>query len=157
MILNSLMKNILKCVEYDKIPSCAEYPIRQNTSYNGEPFWSVGDFCGLLDAGIKGQYELTELEWNGNEIYINHSSNILELVTYSLGILKDWKAQMEIYYGEVPVDIILSVDYGDEDIPPSVTLRFWAIRNQIHYVNPTATELEKFCQPVLMEQVNYTI
>jgi hypothetical protein len=37
---------------------------------------------------------------------------------------------------------MLSIDHGDEDVNPSVTLRFWAIREQYHYINPSFAELQ---------------
>lgn len=60
-------------------------------------------------------------------------------------------------YTATEFDIVLSIDEGDEDIEPSITLCFWAVRNQEHCINPLIYELEHFSQPVLMEQANYTI
>jgi len=68
-----------------------------------------------------------------------------------------WKKQLEQEYTQIHFDILLSIDYGDEDINPSVTLRFWAIRGRYHYIEPSFAELHKFDQPVLMEQVNYRL
>ncbi|HEX3017863.1 MAG TPA: hypothetical protein VHP31_08435 [Caproicibacter sp.] len=102
---------------------------------------------------------MTDLEWDGNEVYLDHTNDISELVKYGLGIIISWKTQLECDYAQVPFDILLSVDDGDEDgdVHPSVTLRFWALRNQYHYVEPSLAELLKFAQPVLMEQVNYKL
>lgn len=157
VIYNTLMKRVLQCVQYDNIPAITVYPIWQMISYNGEPFWGVGNFCGLLDTEIGSQYDLIALEWNGNEICITQSSDVSDLVVYALGIVKAWKIHMENYERATPFDILLSVDYGDKDVSPSATLRFWAVRNQAHYVKPSFNELENVGQPVLMEQVNYSI
>jgi hypothetical protein len=42
-----------------------------------------------------------------------------------------------------------------KDVPPSVTVRFWAVRDNEHMISPSVNELERFSQPVLMEQVSF--
>jgi hypothetical protein len=72
-----------------------------------------------------------------------------------MAIIKEWKQSLEQQYPNIRFDILLSIDFGDEDIQPSVTLRFWTIRDGYHFIIPSVAELEKFAQPILMEQVNY--
>ena len=76
-------------------------------------------------------YDLMDLEWQGNELYINDTTDVSKLLLSGLETMATWKKQMETDYSETPFDIILSLDEGDEDVPPSITLRFWAVRNHM--------------------------
>lgn len=149
------MKQALDKIPIDNIQSHKGYSVWQKSNQAGQPFWGVDPFCGLAKTTPKYDCDLTALEWDGNEVRIVASS-ISDMIIDALGIILAWKEQMESNYADTPFDVLLSVDYGDEEVTPSVTLRFWAVRNQNHYVTPSATVLEKFSQPVLMEQVNYT-
>ncbi|MDO5293377.1 MAG: hypothetical protein Q4F05_11565 [bacterium] len=117
----------------------------------------VGDFCGLSDKVIESNCNLTDLEWDGNEVYIYNSEDIEELVINGLKIIIAWKIQMEKEYMDIPFDIFLSIDTGDEEISPSATLRFYVVRNGEHYIIPSQKELDEFEHPVLMEQINYKL
>ena len=151
------MSNIIGGIELDAVVSRKGYQIWKKLSSDGCSFWGVGDFCGLHDSEARKEQDLVSLEWEGNEIYVDYSSDVISLVIYALGVAKSWKEQMESEYNSVPFDIILSVDDGSEVGSPSVTLRFWAVRNGEHYVTPSIDELERFKQPVLMECVNYVM
>lgn len=45
-------------------------------------------------------------------------------------------------------DIVLSVDLGDEDVSPSTTIRFYAIRDEYHIIEYDA--LEEYNKPMLI-------
>lgn len=157
MIVNVAMENILADISLDDVHVISDYPIWEKKTLTGLPYWGTGDFCVIDEQPISENRDLTALEWDENEIYISGMNNILELVKQGLGIILVWKTQMKQEHSETSFDILLSVDEGENDVSPSVTLRFWAIRNGIHYVEPAAEILQKFSQPVLMEQVNYNI
>ena len=65
---------------------------------------------------------MTELEWDENEVTIDGSDNVEDLLKETLGILKQWKHQMETDFPLDKFDIILSIDYGDKDVEPSATI-----------------------------------
>lgn len=44
---------------------------------------------------VWSQEDYTMLEWDGNEVIINDSANILSMIIYALGIVTAWKKQME--------------------------------------------------------------
>ena len=154
MIFNKQMKKIFESIEINNIRPKEGYFIWQKLNCNGHPFWGIGDFCGLSGKTVESSCDLTSLEWNGNEVYICNSDDIAELVVSALKIIMTWKEQMEKEYTDIPFDICLSIDTGDEDISPSATLRFYAVRNGQHYINPVQNELDEFEQPVLIEQIN---
>ena len=157
MLINQLMEQYLSAITVKHIIPQTEYPKWRKINQAGQPYWGVGDFCGIMTSFVNSDCDLTELEWNGNEVHISYSDNILSTLIHGLGIVSAWKMQLETEYTNTAFDIVLSIDEGDEDITPSVTIRFWAIRNHEHCINPLKQELEKFCQPVLMEQVNYIL
>lgn len=49
------------------------------------------------------------------------------------------------------MDYVLSVDLGDEDVTPSSTVRFYAIREHYHIVD--IDRLEEYSQPLLILQI----
>lgn len=157
MIYNNLMEKILIDLPVDSIQPQDGCLIWKGSNQLGQPFWGVGDFGGLPKEVVKGDVDLMALEWDGNEVYLSNLPDVPNLMIYAIGIIKSWKRQMEKNYADVPFDIFLSVDNGDEDVFPSITLRFWAIREQEHFIIPSTLELEKFLQPILMEQVNYSL
>lgn len=61
---------------------------------------------------------------------------------------------------ETEFDLLLSIDLAEDaelNVPPSVSLRFWAVRDGFHCVTPTKENLEQFAQPVLIETINHKI
>lgn len=154
MIMNSAMKTFLDPLFASCVLPDDSYPIWAKNSQAGQPYWGTGHFYGMNKAPIPQDHDLTQLEWDGNEVHISTPAHIPTLLLRGLGIVAGWAAQMKQDYGHMPFDIILSLDIGEEDVEPSVTLRFCAVRNHIHYIMPTAEVLEGFCQPVLIEQVN---
>lgn len=149
------MEQILLGIPMTEINPRTNYPVWKKTNRIGQPYWGVDNFWGIDSAPVEESINLADLEWAGNEICLTHTDDILSLVKYGLGIIISWKQQLELEYPQIPFDLLLSVDEGDEDIDPSVTLRFWAVRNQYHYIEPSFVELQKFIQPVLIDQVNY--
>lgn len=157
MIYNTDMERILSDITMKDINPRTEHPVFMKTNLAGQPYWGVDNFCGIDKTPIDGSVNLTDLEWNGNEIYLSHTTDILDLLKHGLGIVMSWKEQLEREYTQIHFDILLSIDYGDEDVNPSVIVRFWAIRERYHYIDPSFAELQKFEQPILMEQVNYRL
>ena len=153
------MKKIIDLIPKPEELKSEDFPIWRAENEIGEPFWGVDNFCGIDIKNTDTETVLTDLEWDGNEIYIcDDDENIVELVKQGLAIVYSWKIQMEQEYPLTSFDIFLSLDIGDDDISPSINIRFWAVRDGYHYITPCINELEK-CNiaPVLMEQVNYKL
>jgi len=154
-ICNKQIETVLQKATLETIKCDHSYPITEKTTVAGEPYWSVGvieENALLQFAGV----QLTDHEWNINEVYLCDSESVTELVTKGLRIVKAWKSQMNEHWSSVLFDVLLSVDYGDNEIRPSVTLRFWAVRNDYHYILPQKENLEMFkTNAVMIECVNY--
>lgn len=167
MYFNKKMEELLKQINFKDLPSVVSMPIWEKKNNIGDSFWGVSNFCeciGKKATTIQGK-NLTDLEWQGNEININRwevnidsidrANLILELLRESLSVLLDWNQQLEIRYENMNYDIVLSLDKGDEDILPSVTIRFYAIRENYHYISSDIKNLDFYSQPILIQQVNY--
>lgn len=148
---NAPMKPYLAELNLEDIRPLNEVPIQRRDSAAG-PYWTAGDFCGLGKSDILPDCDLTGLEWMGNEIRVDGPSETVKLLTRGMGIVAAWKHQMEREFSETQFDICLSIDEGDEAIPPSLTVRFWAVRNGEHYILPNA--VKESAQPVLFVFVN---
>ena len=150
------MKKIIDLIPKSEVLKSIDFPIWRAENLIGQPFWGVDTFCGIDIKNINAETNLTDLEWDGNEIYFCDAENIVELVKQGLVVVYSWKMQMEQEYPLTSFDIILSLDVGDDDISPSINMRFWAVRDDYHYLIPCINELDKFkIEPILMEQVNY--
>jgi len=156
LVFNTSMEILLKNVRLQDVrPKDIGFIWMKHSPWG--KYWGIGDFWGLDQLIQTSDYDLMDLEWQGNELYINDTTDVSKLLLSGLETMATWKKQMETDYSETPFDIILSLDEGDEDVPPSITLRFWAVRNHSHYIIPAIAELDGFSQPVLMEQVNYEL
>lgn len=103
------------------------YHIWQKQNDKGEWYWGVGNFCGLAKSLVQATgADLTELEWEGNEYYITQEQDLWACAN---AVVIHWKKQMETEFPETTFAILCTWDTGDTDVTPSVTLRFWAIRN----------------------------
>lgn len=167
MICNLKMAKILNQIDQNNLSTKKVLPIWVKKNNMGEVFWGVDNFCGCIGkkpTSLQGK-NLTDLEWDGNEININRweddkinaSSIIIDVIGEALSIVKGWKIQLEKEYTDTCFDIILSLDEGDEDVPPSATVRFYAVRDSYHYISLDFNFLEECNQPVLIEQVNSSI
>jgi len=154
-ICNNQMEAVLQKYHTGNIECDHSYPITQKTTMTGEPFWCIG----YIEENASPQFagiQLTDYEWYINEVYLSDGESVIELVTKGLRIVKAWKSQMKEHWPSVPFDILLSVDYGDNENKPSATLRFWAVRNGYHYIQPQKENLDKFkTNAVMINCVNY--
>jgi hypothetical protein len=130
--------------------------IYEKVNSKGETYYCINNFCGLNKkryveySGI----DLTNFEWDGNEVYIciDTESEIYSTLKVGLIAVNSWKNILKLKFPQVQFDIVMSISDGIEfRITPSITLRLYAIRNEYHYVE--ADSIENFTQPVLIEQV----
>ena len=156
MVFNEKMEEILKQIDMGSIQPNNQYPIWVKKNVVGEPYYGVGHFWNMDKTPVEAGRDLVELEWNGNDILLDRGDPVPELVARGLAVLMGWKKQMETDYAGIPFDILLSVDWGCEEdgILPSVSMRFWAVRNGVHYIEPESVMKDDFWNAILMEQVN---
>ncbi len=138
------------------------YPIWCKTDAEGRSYWGFSSFHGLDKHPPCSSIDLSQLEWDGNEVYIEAQTNseIENILRQAIEIVVFWRNELETKYPETPFYIFASYDNGDilildeDELPTqSVTLRFWAYRG-----NNTVTNLEHFEsweQPAIIEYCNF--
>jgi len=152
MVANEEMYRYLDNLNFDKENILENYLIEEGINAEGNVFWYAKDlFCLSIENVKEVGEELTNFEWSGNEIYIKFTDNISELLNKAISILKQWKYQMRTKYNDTSFEIIISIDEGDEDVLPSVTIRFYAIRDNYHIID--IEEINEYYQPILIEQI----
>lgn len=152
MLVNHRMKAIL-----DKVPPQIQVDsyvdlIEKKLSAQGEDYYCIKeDFCLSYEKNvINTGFELSNFEWEGNEIFISEQSDI-SVTVKALITLEQLKFQMTKDYSDAEFDIVISLDTEDEEMPPSATVRFYKIRENYHIV--ALGELEAYNQPILVCQV----
>ena len=86
----------------DCIPQNNAYPIWHKTDIAGRAYWGVASFCGLDEYPISSDQDLSQLEWDGNEIYLDAytEEDIAEMLKKAIGILLFWKDELENKYSD---------------------------------------------------------
>jgi hypothetical protein len=161
MIYNKKMEKYLKYLNINskliKSSDRIELNILQGVNYSREPYFYIENNC--CDLKIKDNLNLTgdmltQLEWDCNEIHINDLEDSVCLIKSALNTVKSIKAILNMQYPLQSFDIVMSFDDGRQfDVLPSVTIHFYAIRNN-NYISHDKSELEKYNQPILIESVN---
>lgn len=162
MIYNKSMKNYLNqiAINYKLNESSKSNDLRilQGTNFSGERFFYLEHNCCNVNSkdiiNFTGE-NLTQLEWDCNEIYINDSEQSICLLQTGLITVKLIKTILEIEYSSQQFNIVMSYDDGEEfNVLPSVSIRFYAIRNNDTFIPHDKLYLEECDQPVLIESVN---
>lgn len=123
--------------------------IEKKISVKGEYFYCIKEgFCLSCDNVNLVKDQLSDFEWEGNEIYLSSDDSLDKVLKQALIIIEQLKTQMMSEFRKIYFDIVLSVDLGDEDVSPSATIRFYAIRDEYHIIEYDA--LEEYNQPMLI-------
>jgi len=175
---NRAMYFFLRDIDMDRIVPSTKYPITEHRNGKGEPFWIQGSLPSPIEVyeSFSGT-RLTDVEWDDNEVWIGTSEyfkempeevcksiatpelrhlaseSFKEMLEEALGVLKQWKNQMEAEFSSESFDIILSIDFGEYGAFPSVTICFYAIREKYRIMQIGEMNLERTTQPVLIECV----
>lgn len=131
--------------------------IKGNKLQWGTFFYLEHNCCNIGNGdNIKFKGEgLTQLEWDCNEIYINDTEDSICLLQNGLFMVKLINSVLETKYPSQAFDIIMSFDNGEDfNVLPSVTIRFYAIRNSNTFISHDKLSLEEFVQPILIETAN---
>ena len=72
MVYNFQMERLMASRHPKDVEPDYQYQVWTAKTLDGNPFWGAGDFCGLdTEHVIRYGRELTDLEWDGNEIYVS--------------------------------------------------------------------------------------
>lgn len=155
VIYNNQAKEIFGEIDIKNIEPNDKYLIWEKLDDFGRTYYGVSHFWNQ-DSHISDDTDLSWLEWDGNEVYIDFTNPALLESKYAdaVSILKSWKSQLE-KYSDSKFRIILSYDNGDlldEENGPyySFTLRFWKKRSESELI----TNIDDFVQPIIMEYCN---
>lgn len=161
MRVSKSMSLLLEDINIQEIKPINSYPIWQKKDKNGRPYWGVGNFFSLDRIGNLEEKDLSQLEWDGNEVYLStdRQNEISGILIETIAIMKAWKETLERDYRDEPFYIIMSFDNGDELVNKddyecwaSTTIRFWAPRNANTVANLEC--LDAFDQPVMVLECN---
>ena len=165
--LNKAMKLLLQQyrIDVNDVPVNNAYPIWKKQDQADRPYWGVSDFWHLDQNGVPASEDLSQLEWDGNEVTLDAyaEDQIPGILKDSIGIIKAWMLQLEHEEPNMPFLILASYDDGAElvnrenfsDRCCSITLRFWASRGGNTVVN--LASFENWEQPALLVACNKCI
>ena len=165
MKVNTNMKSILHkylTEAIEVIPQNNAYPIWTKTDVTGRVYWGVSSFCGLDDQPILSSEALSQLEWAGNEVYLDTQTDddIPHILRQAIGILAFWKHELETKYPDMPFYLFASYDdgnaqvlSGNESPVRSFCLRFWAHRDGSAVID--LSDFDYWAQPAIIEFCNF--
>ena len=118
MKLNRAMVSLLEQYKIDDLHLISQdnsYPIWQKEDTIGRKYWGVSNFCGMDRKQIKSTQDISQLEWDGNEIHLDAQTDegVKSLLTTTVGILLYWKRVLEYQYPETQFYVFASYDNGD--------------------------------------------
>ena len=165
MKLNRAIESLFEQYKIDDVHLILQdssYPIWQKEDAIGRMYWGVSNFWGLDRKQIKSTQDLSQLEWDGNEIHLDAQTDegVKSLLTTAVGILLYWKRVLEYQYPETQFYVFASYDNGDMlildegELPiRSVTLRFWADRGTDTVIN--LDSFDDWEQPAIVGYCNF--
>lgn len=157
---NKAMRALLaeQNIAIEEIPEKTDYPIWMKRDAAGRPYWGVSHFWNMDKDGVAADRDLSQLEWDGNEIHLDAfcHADIPNILRDMIGILKAWQRQMKRDWPDTPFCLLGSYDDGAELINEddsterffTVTFRFWAPRGKNNVVYLGA--FDEWRQPALL-------
>lgn len=155
MICNSKMQSFIKDIDISNIISKNYYSIFEKENSNNEKYWVISNEtdCTLCKTVSVGK-NLTEFEWDNNEIFISNSMDIKEVLNLALKMFVSLKKILEENYSYQKFDLVLSLSEKDDDVAPSANIRFYAVRDGYRIIDIENIENYK-SESILVELVNF--
>lgn len=155
MICNSKMRSFIKDIDISNITPKNYYSIFEKENSNNEKYWVISNEtdCTLCKTVSVGK-NLTEFEWDNNEIFISNSMDIKEVLNLALKMFVSLKKILEENYSYQKFDLVLSLSEKDDDVAPSANIRFYAVRDDYRIVDIENIENYK-SESILVELVNF--
>lgn len=158
MLCNHQMKKILNEMHCtgDETSAMHKNLIVKKFNLSGEDYYCLRKgFClpDVKKVEFSGR-ELSDFEWEGNEMHLPMDNSMEELMKTALEAVGQLKRQMRNEFSDCSFDIFASLDLGDEEIEPSVNIWFYKVREGFHII--ALEELDKYTQPIIICQVPET-
>lgn len=152
MISNKKMKELLSDIDLSSIELRNYYSVFERINSNNEKYWVISNEsdCSMCCA-VSKEINLTNFEWDNNEIYIANSRDIKQVLNLSLKMFMSLKKILEENYPYQVFDLILSI--SDSNTLPSANIRFYAVRDGFRIIDIENIENYK-SDAVLIETVN---
>lgn len=152
MISNKKMKELLSDIDLSNIELKNYYSVFERVNSNNEKYWVISNesdcsMCSVVSKGIN----LTNFEWDNNEIYIANSRDIKQVLNLSLKMFMSLKKILEENYPYQVFDLILSISVSNT--LPSANIKFYAVRDGFRIIDIENIENYK-SDAVLIETVN---
>lgn len=148
MQINKTMAELLQAneLELTEIAPVYHFPIWQKMDATGRPYWGAGHFHSMDRYGNLEERNLSQLEWDANELGFSTNSHerVADLLRDAIGIMMAWREMLVSGYPDTEFCILASYDDGqamwEEDEEHgceylSVAFRFWATRGNHDVVN----------------------
>lgn len=176
MECNFQMERILASVYLEDVMPDHSHQVWQGKTLDGDAFWGVDNFCGLDTAHvIRYGRELTDLEWDGNEIFVSGE----DAAEKAFAIYHSIKIQLQQRFSQTEFDLMVSVCTGEQAregngeqtregngeqteeqmaervAGQTAVIRFWAVRDGYHFIEGSRECLEQFREEaVLVDRIN---
>lgn len=150
MFSNEKMKGLLSDIDLSNIELKNYYSVFERVSSNNEKYWVISNEsdCSMCSI-VSKEINLTNFEWDNNEIYIANSRDIKQVLSLSLKMFMSLKKILEENYPYQVFDLILSLSESF----PSANIRFYAVRNGFRLINIENIENYK-PEAILIETIN---
>ena len=152
MITNAKMKKLISGIDLSNIELKNYYSVFERENSNNEKYWVISNEsdCSMCCA-VSKEINLTNFEWDNNEIYIANSRDIKQVLNLSLKMFMSLKKILEENYPYQVFDLILSISVSNT--LPSANIKFYAVRDGFRIIDIENIENYK-SDAVLIETVN---
>ncbi|WP_300369619.1 hypothetical protein [Brachyspira sp.] len=130
------MKELISGIDLSSIDIKNYYSVFERENSNNEKYWTISNEtdCTMCTTSLIGK-ELTDFEWDNNEIYVANSRDIKQVLNLALKMFMSLKKILEENYSYQQFDLILSVSDKDGDITPNANIRFYAVRDNYRIID----------------------
>ncbi|WP_256097285.1 hypothetical protein [Brachyspira hampsonii] len=154
MITNAKMKELISDIDLSNIELKNYYSIFERENYQNEKYWVISNEADCTMCKAPANIDnLSNFEWDNNEIYIANSLDIKQVLTLSLKMFMSLKKILEENYYYQVFDLILSVSEMKDDIAPNANIRFYAVRDNFRIIDLENIDNYK-SEAFLIETVN---
>ncbi|OEJ13204.1 hypothetical protein BFL38_01135 [Brachyspira hampsonii] len=148
------MKELISDIDLSNIELKNYYSIFERENYQNEKYWVISNEADCTMCKAPANIDnLSNFEWDNNEIYIANSLDIKQVLTLSLKMFMSLKKILEENYYYQVFDLILSVSEMKDDIAPNANIRFYAVRDNFRIIDLENIDNYK-SEAFLIETVN---